>query len=188
MFSVVHVFFTSLPLQLDRLCLQHMIHTQNVVPAPLHYGGVAFGRSGIFGHFLDAPSARTCRMLNKGAQFVRQTIHSVFGMGMWSGLPFCGFPRSVCISVNDQVCHGIPNDYTKLKLGDIVNIDVTVIEVRQSLKETFCLFFSTASHRKSIFCVSVCACVGLLVNHIEWLSWRHQPNVHRWSERRNSKL
>ncbi|CAL1329181.1 Methionine aminopeptidase [Candidatus Providencia siddallii] len=39
-----------------------------------------------------------------------------------------GFPKSVCISVNDVVCHGIPSYRKILKNGDIVNIDVTVIK------------------------------------------------------------
>ncbi len=42
-------------------------------------------------------------------------------------LNYNGFPRSICTSVNDVVCHGIPSDSKKLKSGDIVNIDVTVI-------------------------------------------------------------
>jgi len=42
-------------------------------------------------------------------------------------LNYKGFPRSICTSVNHQVCHGIPGDKT-LKKGDIVNIDVTVIK------------------------------------------------------------
>jgi methionyl aminopeptidase len=37
-----------------------------------------------------------------------------------------GFPKTLCTSVNHVVCHGIPND-KKLRSGDIVNIDVTVI-------------------------------------------------------------
>lgn len=37
------------------------------------------------------------------------------------------FPKSVCTSVNDVICHGIPNE-RKLKVGDIVNIDITVIK------------------------------------------------------------
>ncbi|MDP1559702.1 MAG: type I methionyl aminopeptidase [Nitrosomonas sp.] len=36
------------------------------------------------------------------------------------------FPKSICTSVNKQICHGIPGD-KKLKNGDVVNIDVTVI-------------------------------------------------------------
>ena len=39
-----------------------------------------------------------------------------------------GFPKTVCISVNNVICHGIPSDAKVLKDGDIVNIDVTVIK------------------------------------------------------------
>jgi methionyl aminopeptidase len=42
-------------------------------------------------------------------------------------LNYRGFPKSICTSVNHQVCHGIPGDRT-LKNGDIVNIDITVIK------------------------------------------------------------
>lgn len=42
-------------------------------------------------------------------------------------LNYKGFPKSICTSVNHQVCHGIPGD-KKLKRGDIINVDVTVIK------------------------------------------------------------
>lgn len=42
-------------------------------------------------------------------------------------LNYNGFPKSVCISINDVVCHGIPDDKTILKSGDIVNVDVSTI-------------------------------------------------------------
>ncbi len=42
-------------------------------------------------------------------------------------LNYKGFPRSVCTSINHQVCHGIPGDRI-LKDGDMMNIDVTVIK------------------------------------------------------------
>jgi methionyl aminopeptidase len=41
-------------------------------------------------------------------------------------LGYSGFPKSVCTSINDVICHGIPDD-TVLKDGDIVNVDVTCI-------------------------------------------------------------
>lgn len=41
-------------------------------------------------------------------------------------LNYKGFPKSICTSINHVVCHGIPSD-KKLKNGDIINIDVTVI-------------------------------------------------------------
>ncbi len=42
-------------------------------------------------------------------------------------LNYKGFPKSVCTSVNHVVCHGIPGD-KRLKNGDVINIDVTVIK------------------------------------------------------------
>ncbi|AHF03300.1 methionine aminopeptidase [Marichromatium purpuratum 984] len=42
-------------------------------------------------------------------------------------LNYHGFPKSICTSVNHQVCHGIPGN-KRLKKGDVVNIDVTVIK------------------------------------------------------------
>jgi methionyl aminopeptidase len=42
-------------------------------------------------------------------------------------LDYKGFPRSICTSVNNQVCHGIPGN-KRLKKGDIVNVDITVIK------------------------------------------------------------
>lgn len=48
------------------------------------------------------------------------------------GIPAClnyhGFPKATCISLNEVVCHGIPSEDKKLKKGDILNIDVTVIK------------------------------------------------------------
>ncbi len=62
--------------ELDRICHNYIVNTQEAIPAPLHYRG---------------------------------------------------FPKSICTSVNHQVCHGIPGNKT-LKDGDIVNIDITVIK------------------------------------------------------------
>ncbi|WP_018862307.1 MULTISPECIES: type I methionyl aminopeptidase [unclassified Thioalkalivibrio] len=62
--------------ELDRICHDYIVNTQDAIPAPLNYRG---------------------------------------------------FPKSICTSVNHQVCHGIPGD-RKLKNGDILNIDITVIK------------------------------------------------------------
>ncbi|WP_018139614.1 MULTISPECIES: type I methionyl aminopeptidase [unclassified Thioalkalivibrio] len=62
--------------ELDRICHDYIVKTQDAIPAPLNYRG---------------------------------------------------FPKSICTSVNHQVCHGIPGD-RKLKNGDILNIDITVIK------------------------------------------------------------
>ncbi len=42
-------------------------------------------------------------------------------------LNYKGYPKSICTSVNDCICHGLPDD-TPLKDGDIINVDVTTIK------------------------------------------------------------
>jgi methionyl aminopeptidase len=42
-----------------------------------------------------------------------------------SPLNYKGFPKSVCVSPNDVICHGIPAQFSILNAGDIVNVDVT---------------------------------------------------------------
>ncbi|MGD1716995.1 type I methionyl aminopeptidase [Hydrocoleum sp. CS-953] len=42
-------------------------------------------------------------------------------------LGYHGFPKSICTSINEVICHGIPNEKEVLKDGDIINIDVTPI-------------------------------------------------------------
>lgn len=48
-----------------------------------------------------------------------------------SGIPaplhYHGFPKSICTSVNEQVCHGIPSEEVLLQDGDIVNVDVSTL-------------------------------------------------------------
>lgn len=43
-----------------------------------------------------------------------------------AALNYRGFPKSVCVSPNEVVCHGVPKD-TRLKYGDIVNVDVAIV-------------------------------------------------------------
>jgi methionine aminopeptidase type I len=62
--------------ELDRICHEYIVNTQQAIPAPLGYRG---------------------------------------------------FPKSICTSVNHVVCHGIPSD-KRLKQGDIINVDITVIK------------------------------------------------------------
>jgi methionyl aminopeptidase len=56
-------------------------------------------------------------------EYITQTLKAIP-----APLNYNGFPKSICTSVNDVVCHGIPSESKKLKNGDIVNIDVTVIK------------------------------------------------------------
>lgn len=47
--------------------------------------------------------------------------------GICAPLNYEGFPKSVCTSINGEVCHGIPARHRKLRNGDIINIDCTTI-------------------------------------------------------------
>lgn len=47
--------------------------------------------------------------------------------GICACLGYEGYPKSVCVSINDEVCHGIPSRHRKLRDGDIVNVDCTTI-------------------------------------------------------------
>lgn len=47
--------------------------------------------------------------------------------GIPAPLNYEGYPKSVCVSINNVVCHGIPSEDTILKEGDIVNVDATTI-------------------------------------------------------------
>ena len=47
--------------------------------------------------------------------------------GIPAPLDYKGFPKSVCTSINDVVCHGIPDENIVLKNGDIVNVDCSTI-------------------------------------------------------------
>ena len=47
--------------------------------------------------------------------------------GIPAPLHFDGYPKSVCTSINEQVCHGIPSEDVVLKNGDIINVDVSTV-------------------------------------------------------------
>lgn len=47
--------------------------------------------------------------------------------GICAPLNYEGYPKSVCTSINEEVCHGIPSRLKKLHEGDIINVDCTTI-------------------------------------------------------------
>ena len=70
----------------------------------------------------------TTNALDKLAHdYITQVQHGIPAPLNYTGGGNKPYPKSICTSVNQQVCHGIPND-KPLKKGDIVNIDVTVIK------------------------------------------------------------
>jgi methionyl aminopeptidase len=75
------------------------------------------------------PGVTTDRLNEICHQFIVTDLESIPAPLNYGGgggqLPF---PKSICTSVNHVVCHGIPSSAKKLKSGDVLNIDVTVIK------------------------------------------------------------
>lgn len=53
--------------------------------------------------------------------------YTISNGGIPATLNYDGYPKSICVSINNEVCHGIPSKEAILKSGDIVNVDVTTI-------------------------------------------------------------
>ena len=73
------------------------------------------------------------------------------------------YPKSVCTSINHQVCHGIPGD-KQLKHGDIVNIDITVIKdgYHGDTSRMFCIGEPTIQARRLCEITYECMWLGVL--------------------------
>ena len=97
--------------ELDRICHDYIVNTQQAIPAPLNYHG---------------------------------------------------FPKSICTSINHQVCHGIPGKRI-LKQGDIVNIDITVIKdgYHGDTSKMFCIGQVSPMARRLVQVSHECMCVGI---------------------------
>ena len=71
-----------------------------------------------------------------------------------SPLNYRGFPKSICSSVNEEICHGIPSD-RKLRNGDIVNLDITTY-LKGFHGDTSRTFFVGSPRKKAEKLVEVC--------------------------------
>ena len=91
-------------------------------------------------------------------------------------LNYRGFPKSVCVSVNEEVCHGIPGDRILVD-GDIVNIDVTPIlnGYYADASKTFFIGTPGADARKIVNVARECLKVGMSMvrmnNRIGDIGW-----------------
>ena len=97
--------------ELDHICHDYIVNTQQAIPAPLNYHG---------------------------------------------------FPKSICTSINHQVCHGIPGKRI-LKQGDIVNIDITVIKdgYHGDTSKMFSVGQISPMARRLVQVSYECMCVGI---------------------------
>ena len=73
-----------------------------------------------------------------------------------------GFPKSICTSINHVVCHGIPAN-KRLKNGDIINIDITVIkdEYHGDTSKMFCVGQPSVRARRLVDTTYECLLLGI---------------------------
>lgn len=78
-------------------------------------------------------------------------------------LHYQGYPKSVCTSINEVVCHGIPSDKIILKEGDIVNVDASTIlnGYFSDSSRMFCIGDVSPENRKLVQVVKECVELGL---------------------------
>lgn len=78
-------------------------------------------------------------------------------------LNYKGFPKSVCTSVNNEVCHGIPDKNRVLQNGDIVNVDVTTIlnGYYADASRMFCIGEVSAEAKRLVDVTKECLDAGL---------------------------
>lgn len=83
--------------------------------------------------------------------------------GIPAPLNYDGFPKSVCTSINDEVCHGIPSEGVILQNGDIVNVDVSTIldGYFSDSSRMFCIGEVDADKKRLVEVAKECIEVGL---------------------------
>ena len=83
--------------------------------------------------------------------------------GIPAPLHYQGFPKSVCTSINDQVCHGIPSENEILKDGDIINVDVSTIlnGYFSDSSRMFCIGEVSPEKKKLVQVTKECVELGL---------------------------
>jgi len=83
--------------------------------------------------------------------------------GIPAPLGYEGFPKSVCTSLNDEVCHGIPSEDIIIKDGDIINVDVSTIYKGyfSDSSRMFCIGEVSPEKRKLVEVAKECMQAGI---------------------------
>lgn len=95
------------------------------------------------------PGVTTAELDDRMLEYIEKDLHAES-----ADLGYQGYPRATCISINEVVCHGIPSEHTKLRDGDIVNIDVTVRKDHYHGDSSCMYFVGNVSPR----CHDLCKC------------------------------
>lgn len=103
-----------------------LVPTRQLIKTPEQIEGIR--RSGALNtQVLDQVAEKICAGMSTAE--IDRIVHeyTVANGGIPAPLNYEGFPKSVCTSINEVVCHGIPSEEEILEEGDIINVDVTTI-------------------------------------------------------------
>ncbi len=120
----------------------------------------------------------SCRIVKECLEFVGSRIQAgmttkevdelVYNFIRASGaepscLGYCGYPASACVSVNETVVHGIPDDETVLREGDIVSVDLCAYKngFHGDGARTFCIGEVSAEKKKLVKVTEECFFKGI---------------------------
>ena len=120
----------------------------------------------------------SCKINNAVLDYVAQNIHAGISTeeidrmvyekttqlgGIPAPLGFDGFPKSVCTSVNDQVCHGIPSETDILQEGDIITVAVSTIYngYYSDASRMFCIGQVSDEARRLVDVTKECVEIGI---------------------------
>lgn len=95
--------------------------------------------------------------------------------GIPAPLGYEGFPKSVCTSINNEVCHGIPDENIILQEGDIINVDVSTIlnGYFSDASRMFCIGQVSERAKKLVQVTKECVELGLK----EAKPWNHLGDI-----------
>lgn len=104
----------------------HLVPTRELIKTPEQIEGIR--RSGLLNTAVLDKVAESIKEGMSTAEIDKIVYDYTTSHG---GIPAClgyeGFPKSVCTSINEVVCHGIPSEEEILEEGDIINVDCTTI-------------------------------------------------------------
>lgn len=95
--------------------------------------------------------------------------------GIPAPLGYEGFPKSVCTSINNEICHGIPDENIILQEGDIINVDVSTIlnGYFSDASRIFCIGNVSERAKKIVRVVEECVELGLA----QAKPWNHLGDI-----------
>lgn len=152
---------------LDRKVLEFqeqgcLVPNKKLIKTPEQIEGIR--RSGLITTgALDLVEREICAGMS--TQEINDMVHeyTIGHGGVPAPLNYEGFPKSVCTSINEVVCHGIPSEYEVLEEGDIINVDVTTIldGYYSDASRMFVIDKTSAEKQKLVHVAKECLEIGM---------------------------